>query len=615
MEISWFWIGVGLFVGWGIEWIIDMRYWRGLGTRPPGDNAFKADLSALRIRFDDAVAKLADSDKEIEALRAQLREGLSEDALDLHEQLQRANAEIATLRATNSDQPADNSQLVSELAEAKAMIERLQSENNTSPLIALNELQAKLDEAESELAGYRSVEEISRIELQELRQKLAEAESKSAPKGKAGEEIAALKRQLEEKDSEIQRLKATPPPVVDGFSGDFETLRSKANQAEYFAKQLEAARQTIATLEMEMLNQPVQSVASAPPVVDTAALDDLNAKNAELQTELLRMRTGYENAVQDAELLQRRVSELERFDRDTVSLEDFNDVRTKLNEAEAQISALTQDRQHGTQELESLRKQLESSSKTGDDATSMRQEIEELSAKLASRDQMVTEFRSEMNALSAKLHTSQAELEDLRAARNARDNEAQSLKDEIENLKADAAKFKDLEKRLQNAEIELEAYNDLKLAKEQLQDRLGLLEGELIEARSKQDEIDMLKAQIAQAQQANQEMAQLRAHLDHHRTALAATLAQLDTLSGGVQAPPPVPAFIAPPPITQKDSFTKIEGIDLVAERKLWDAGYLTYSDLAQANPDQVGLIVSPDEWMNVEAEAWIAEAKRLAGA
>lgn len=613
MEFSWVWLGLGILIGWCVEWIIDMRYWRGLGTRPPADNAFKADLSALRIRFDDAVEKLNTSEEEIAALRAQLREGLSEDSLALHDQLAQAKHELAVLREANSNQSADNS-LATELAEAKSMIERLQSENNTSPLIALNELQAKLDEAETELAGYRSVEEITRIEIQELRQKLAAAEAKGpAPKGKAADEIASLRTLLEEKDAEITRLKSAPPVVSESTPADFESLRSKANQAEYFAKQLEAARATISTLELEMLNQQPSAGGGSP--VSSAELDDLKAKNTELQTELLRLRTGYENATEEVELMRRRASEIERAERDTVSLADFNEVRVRMEEAEARVASLTGDRQHGIEELEALRKQISEAGRKEESSHELRNEIEELSAKLASRDQMVTEFRSEMNAMSAKLHTSQTELEDLRAARNARDNEAQNLREEVATMKEQLAQTLDLQQKLKNAEIELEAYNDLKAAKEQLQDRLGLLEGELIEARSMTSEIEMLKGQLLQAQQANNEISQLRAHLEHHRTALAATLSQLDALTVSA-TPPPVPFATptAPPPV-RRDSLSEIEGIDLVAERKLWDAGIMTYADLAGSSPDQVGSIVSPEEWMNVEAEVWIEKAKKLAGA
>src|SRR5690349_6789953 len=127
---------IGAVFGWGIQWVLDRWWFRGaIAKKPPADNAFKADLTALRTRFDDAQVKLEAYETEVNDLRAQLKEGVSADAYELHTKLREANAEITTLRMAVENKPSDNStesSIRQELAEAKAMIDRLQSENNTS---------------------------------------------------------------------------------------------------------------------------------------------------------------------------------------------------------------------------------------------------------------------------------------------------------------------------------------------------------------------------------------------------------------------------------------------------------------------------------------------------
>lgn len=611
MELVFFFLGAAF--GWGVEWVIDRYYWRGLGTRPPADNAFKADLSALRTRFDDSQEKIALYETEVEDLRAQLKETTPADTYELHEKLRAANVEIATLKAAIPETTTDNS-LATELAEAKAMIERLQSENNTSPLIALNELQAKLDEAETELAGYRSVEEITRIEIQELRQKVVNAEKNTGGKsrGAANEEIAGLLQQIEARDHEIASLKSGSSA---NSSEEVETLKTKASQADYFSRQLENARSTIAMLEQEMLR----------PASSSGADDELRRKNTELQTEMLRLKSGFESQSEEIESLKTQIQERERNIQSMASLDELADARNRANAAEERVTALMTEQQNVLTEIESMRKQAVVVETDENLTASMRQEIEDLSAKLAGRDQIVSETRSEFNSLNAKLHASQAELEDLRTSRSARDGELQTLRDELSTLKTELNEREGLEAKLKTAEIELEAYDDLKSAKEQLQDRVGQLEGELADAKAQAKEAE-LEAKTREAEKAAAEVAQLRAHLDHHRTALAHALSQLDifdtapvavsTVAQAAPTPPPVPeaAPEAPPQVTaNRDPLEKLKGVGFVYERKLWDAGILTFSDLANASVEEVTAAIAPEEWQQIDPESWITEAKKHA--
>jgi predicted flap endonuclease-1-like 5' DNA nuclease len=63
-----------------------------------------------------------------------------------------------------------------------------------------------------------------------------------------------------------------------------------------------------------------------------------------------------------------------------------------------------------------------------------------------------------------------------------------------------------------------------------------------------------------------------------------------------------------------KDPLEKIQGIGKVFEKKLWDAGVLTFSDLASSDPNRLREIINPESWQKIEPEEWIAEARKRAG-
>jgi len=598
---------LGMALGWGAEWCFDYLYMRRRLAQHQIDNDFKLELSAMRNRFEDAVAEKKELEGELQALRDQLSESLPPDSAELYEKLRAVSAENAALKIAAEQSSTDNS-LAQELAEAKSMIERLQSENNTSPIIALNELQAKLDEAESELSGYRSVEEITKIEIQDLRNRLAEAEARASGngKGKGGastEEVNALKAELLAKDEEIRILRS-----AGGGSDDAE-LRTKASQADYFAKQLENARATIATLEQEML----KPVAPAAPAVDLESQKLVG----ELQEQLSRVNSSLEAKTEELQLLQAQLLERERSLQSMASFDELADARSRADAAEERLTNLMAERQNEILEMESLRSQLAQNGVQEEAASSLRQEIEDLSAKLASRDQAMSETRSEFNALNAKLHATLTELEDLRSARSARDNEVNTLRDELAAFKEAALERSELENKLKEAEIELEAYNDLKEAKNQLQDRVGMLEGELAETRAQAKQAE-LEAKTREAERAAAEVAQLKAHLEHHRKALEHALSQLDQVpfpSQTTNVETAAPQVATPTPtMAERDPLEKIQGIGFVYERKLWDAGILTFEDLANASVDEVTAAIAPEEWQQIDPASWIAAAKKILG-
>ncbi len=63
------------------------------------------------------------------------------------------------------------------------------------------------------------------------------------------------------------------------------------------------------------------------------------------------------------------------------------------------------------------------------------------------------------------------------------------------------------------------------------------------------------------------------------------------------------------------DDFRKIDGIGPVLERRLWDAGILTYSDLAQRTPEEIAASLPPTAGVSAERIAnqnWTGQARQL---
>lgn len=73
------------------------------------------------------------------------------------------------------------------------------------------------------------------------------------------------------------------------------------------------------------------------------------------------------------------------------------------------------------------------------------------------------------------------------------------------------------------------------------------------------------------------------------------------------------PAAAAPQAVGKGDRLQTINGIGPVYETKLKEAGVRTFAELAQQTPARVIEIIEPKTWQNIDASAWIAQAKTLA--
>lgn len=61
-----------------------------------------------------------------------------------------------------------------------------------------------------------------------------------------------------------------------------------------------------------------------------------------------------------------------------------------------------------------------------------------------------------------------------------------------------------------------------------------------------------------------------------------------------------------------RDPLIDINGIGPVYERRLNDAGILTFAELAALTSDRLRAIIQPEKWQQIDPERWIAEAHQL---
>jgi len=93
--------------------------------------------------------------------------------------------------------------------------------------------------------------------------------------------------------------------------------------------------------------------------------------------------------------------------------------------------------------------------------------------------------------------------------------------------------------------------------------------------------------------QRDQELHELRVQLDAHEGQMDGLRTEFDAYQR-----------------THPDDLTVIKGIGPVYQWKLRDAGFNTFKQLAEADPDQMRRMLDIKNWQRVNIEAWIAQAR-----
>lgn len=70
--------------------------------------------------------------------------------------------------------------------------------------------------------------------------------------------------------------------------------------------------------------------------------------------------------------------------------------------------------------------------------------------------------------------------------------------------------------------------------------------------------------------------------------------------------------LVAPAEVPLPDDLSEIRGIGEVYKKKLYDAGIVTFADLAAKTEEELKGIIQPEGWQAVDFTSWIAQAREL---
>lgn len=359
-------------------------------------------------------------------------------------------------------------------------------------------IKQKLADAEAEIAGFESIQEIANLEIRDLKKQLEELRQAQTPAPAPPSEVEAeLRAALAQKDREIANLRANSMKQSDF---EVEALRIKANQTDYLVQQLETARATIAKLEGEMLSQSAVS-----PALAEQAFAQVRALEAEV--------AGLRDDFDRSEALRKRAEA---------------DAHNAIQELAAARARLTELESHGTL------------------ADDLRMELETMAAKVANREETISELRKETSILTAKVVALQSELEDSRAARISLETEITHLRNEVSNLSHETGEADQLKNQIAQLKSELEEADAMRQARAHLQNRIDDLEFELREARMAADEVASLRHRIQQLEADAVQGRDMKDDVEYVRAILSQALTRLNASTQGGD----LPGFLAPLPKT-----------------------------------------------------------------
>ncbi|MEQ1822305.1 MAG: helix-hairpin-helix domain-containing protein [Fimbriimonadaceae bacterium] len=613
-------LGIGGILGWGLEFLIDRFYWRAQGPKAgQGDNPFKADMAALRTRFDDVQAKLEATRSENDNLLCEVAALRTGDVSHVVQELSQAKAKIAQLEQEGRADP----QVIQELVEARAKIASL----STLSIADSSDLAEKLKAAEAELDAYRSVEEITKIEMADLRRR---ASAMPVPVPMPAADLTQLKDDLLAKEVRIGELQAQLASIADST----QLVESKDTQIRTLTSQLESSREMIRRLEDRLFSEKSETNVDDGMLQRRAEVAE--ARVHELQAEINNLRSDLENTKFNLDTRERQIAsatvmaDLEHLQGLADSAEQSKrELQAQLDEAR-RLLAETQAK-GDSDEVPALQAQLADTNErlkgaliAADRAASQARQIADLEEQLNVARSAYTSLNAELNEFKEKDSKKSAlkqDIEDL----TSKLQEREAL---IAELRAAADSTQPLQQSLDEARSENAHQSDLI---ENLRRQLAETDDQATLLQHSSTRIAELEAKLATVSKELGELNQLRASLEHHRTALARVIGEVNSLNQGfapvsepshskpdLVTPMPLPVH-APEPaaaVPERDPLEQINGIGFVYERKLWDAGILTFADLANATPEEVRKAIMPEPWQHIEPAEWIAEAaQRAAGA
>lgn len=573
------------------------------GQDPGAGQAYRAEFESLQNELSAKEAAIQELTSQVQTLSAQA----------LAQRDDGSRLEVEQLRSTIQDQSNELTALRAELNGAREMAASRGQEGDWMP--ELQKMRAEVDQrAELIVALEHRVRELE-ADLEDQESATAEIVQLRSEREEFGRHLQHLQSQLQERDEHVQRLNQETVDLRRGLEGveDARLLSAKAAALERDVESLKSisaakdaavaqAQEAMARLEAQLAFRPSSEEFSALQNQVSSRAEEVASFQAtieELQRNLQEEQIRVTDLRQELESKEAVTHELQRL-RETVEAErvdrerDLNAARdefqTRLSEWESQVHHMHEDLRSKDERLSALEHER-------NEAAS---EAQRLAAERAHFESQHTELRAQIDAVLSERERIESEKAEALA-------EARRVAAELEQAHSERSRL----------ESELASAQNEKLVIAQRLESVQQVE-EPVVASQPEPAVDPAVAQ---------ELEELRAVMSARDEAMKRLEEQVGRLvqTFQTQRETPAPKVDRAPeerPVLsvaqfevatgRKDPLIQIRGIGHLFERKLWNAGVLTFAQLAALTPEDVYEIVQPAEWQRIEPDRWISEAATL---
>jgi chromosome segregation ATPase len=402
--------------------------------------AARQELEAVRTAHEEAVAALKEAHKKETAHLESETSALKQKVGTLSEELESAQAEVATLNESASASNSGAQQLASETSELKKQIAGLSQQ---------------LEASQAEAAALKESASASNAGAQQLESETSELKN----------QIHNLSQQLEAAKTEVASLKESASASDAGT----QQLQSEASdlkkQVAALAQQLEAAHAEVTALKES---------ASASDAGSQNASQEIGGLKAEIATLNSRVATATKASEESQGELRKLQALLVASEETAAAAASTHDsvlasLKSQLVETEEKYAALSQSSASETKELQDLLAAAEKKSAAltashADSVSSLEKRVldltNELKAATSGAGDAEKQLRDELNEKRSRLDALEAELSQLNADRQAALDDAEAAKSELaiqkELLEDVELKLQDAQTRLSEAELSQE---------------------------------------------------------------------------------------------------------------------------------------------------------------
>lgn len=612
------------------------------GQDPTGGQAYRAEFESLQNELSAKEAALQDLTLQVQTLSAQA----------LARRDEGSGLEVEQLRQTIQDQADEVTALHQQLAEARnaAQSQGLDAEHLMPEIQKMRvdfeqraELIVALEQRVRELESDLEDQDSATAEIVQLRSEREEF----------GRHLQHLQSQVQEREEHVQRLILETADLKRGLEGveDARLLAAKAAALERDVESLKSisaakdaavaqAQEAMAKLEAQLAFRPSaddfaalqNQVSQRAEEVATfqATIEELQRNVQEEQDRVAELRSELESKDAVTHELQRlrETVEAERADRERDMTSARDEFQRRLADWEAQIQQMHDDLQGKNERLSKLEEERNAAASEAERLAAERAHFEsqqneiraQLEVALRERERL-EEALQEAGRVAAERAHFESQQNDIRTQLEAAERDRERL--EVEKAEAlqeagrVAAELEHAHSERSRLESELASAQNEKL----------VIAQRLESAQTSEEPVLTVQPEQAVEPAVAQELEELRAVMSSRDEAMKRLEEQVSRLVRTFQtqreepvarperAPEERPVLsVAQFEVAagRKDPLIQIRGIGHLFERKLWNAGVLTFAQLAALTPDDVYEIVQPAEWQRIEPDRWISEAATL---